>query len=498
MTIRDEYPLAYKALSAVETDQSGGPLQHILSLESGWSSRLKGESKESVLDPDSSRKAADCDAEYDVVVAGGGLSLLYAIQLARSGFKVAVLDRKRVASSHREWNASFSELDALVGAGLFSEAQVLDFIDLRYERGIVRWHNGREHSVEGVLDCAVSSRDLLAALRSLAQAQGVEILDFHRYIRYFESSRGLCVEVSPEDGERAFLFCRLLLDARGVESDHGQFDILCPTVGGVISGLDTGSGPRKLDSKVGEILVSTEGIEDGRQHIWEGFPLSGDLLTTYLFYYASPQSLGERPLLSLYERFFANLSRYKSGKAILERPTYGIIPGNSRLRSCSLSPGDRIYLVGDAASRHSPLTFCGFGAIIRSFESISTSLARLLDSDRLDRASLDAVRCEREGLRVMGGLALMMVADRQRLPCGSNLINSLLDDAFAALKASGQINYRNFMQDEIGFYEFLRYMLEVARHRPTVWQEVFRQLSPEEAVLYFRQILAFGIRDLVR
>jgi lycopene cyclase CruA len=59
----------------------------------------------------------DARADYDVVLAGGGLSVLYAPMLARLGLRLAVFERARAAAAHREWNASHRELHALSDAG---------------------------------------------------------------------------------------------------------------------------------------------------------------------------------------------------------------------------------------------------------------------------------------------------------------------------------------------------------------------------------------------
>ena len=64
----------------------------------------------------------------------------------------------------------------------------------------------------------------------------------------------------------------------GASSPHAAFDLVCPTVGGVLGDLANGDGPLDVDPRVGEILVTTEGIEEDRQHIWEGFPGPGGAL----------------------------------------------------------------------------------------------------------------------------------------------------------------------------------------------------------------------------
>jgi lycopene cyclase CruA len=252
-----------------------------------------------------------------------------------------------------------------------------------------------------------------------------------------------------------------------------------PPVGGVHGGLERG-GALGVDDRVGEILVTTEGIEDDRQHIWEGFPGPGGRFTTYLFYYTEPARLPAHPLLALYERFFATLPRYKRGEATLHKATYGFIPAYSRLRPMPAAR-DRVLLVGDAAGRHSPLTFCGFGAMIRSFLPVADGVReRLAQGDgRLGARALAQVWREPPGLQVMGGLTLMMVPGR-RPSADPDAVNRLLDAAFASLAELGDEVYGAFVRDQIGFGDFIAFMRATAKKRPSIYDEVFAQLSPAE------------------
>ena len=241
---------------------------------------------------------------------------------------------------------------------------------------------------------------LLTQLRERASAAGAVLLDYHELAGYRAGSDGVTIVLQPtsESAQATkrsvlqaitrkprVLRARLLIDGLGAASPHAQFDLCCPTVGGVMDDLAIGSDPLEMDPEVGEILVTTEGIEQRRQHIWEGFPTVSALsdahstrrMTIYLFYYLRSDALSEHgplPLLSLYERYFETLPRYKRGPLRLVRPTYGYIPAYTRLGPMPASPCERVFLVGDAAGRHSPLTFCGFGSMIRSFLPIGDGL----------------------------------------------------------------------------------------------------------------------------
>jgi lycopene cyclase CruA len=480
---RAAFPRTVDAFAALADGE--GLLARVVDLEARWN--LVGE-----LDVRSDGPDGGAHLDFDVLLAGGGLSLFYGAYLAQRGLKVAIFDRGEIGRSHREWNASRDELAPLRDAGLFESAEVDALIELEYREGICRWHGGGTYPVRKVLDCVVAAAPLLAGLRARAQAAGATLLPFHALVAYAVGKGGVEVTLSGPSGERR-LGGRVLLDGTGAASAHARFDLCCPTVGGVLGEVPRGDGPDELDPGRGEILVTTEDVEDGRQHIWEGFPGPKDVLTTYLFYYEEPERLPARPLLSLYERFFTTLPRYKRGAPRLLRPTYGYIPAYTRLRPMPASPADRVLLVGDAAARHSPLTFCGFGSMLRSFKPVSDALIACLGEDRLSRRALAACWNEPPALRVMGGLTLMM-AERPAHLRPPRDVNALLDKAFETLHEMGQDTYAAFVRDQIGFAAFMKFMRATAVKRPSIYDEVFAHLGKGEIARWTLQLAALRLR----
>jgi lycopene cyclase CruA len=437
-------------------------------------------------------KAPDAGAkpDFDVVLAGGGLSLIYAAYLARAGLRVCVFDRREIGCGHREWNISRAELRPLVDSGLFSQEECAALLLAEYDRGIVRWHGGGTHEVRGVLDGVIDAAGLLTALKTRAENAGATLLPRHALAGYSVGKGGVEVRL---DGATRSVSARLLVDGLGASSPHAAYDLACPTVGGVLRGLDTGVGdPLAVDARTGEILISTEDVEDNRQHIWEGFPGARGEFTTYLFYYAEPHTIGDHPLMSLYERFFTTLPRYKRGHAIVEKPTYGFIPAYTRLRPMPVSPRDRVVLVGDAAGRHSPLTFCGFGSMIRSFKPVADRLLAALADDELSTRSLRRAVVEPPALAVMGGLTLMMVGRRRDVPPAA--VNQLLDSAFATLAEMGNDTYAAFVRDEIGFSDFVAFMQRTAEKRPQIYDEVFATLTAGELFRWVGRLGGLGFK----
>jgi lycopene cyclase CruA len=482
----EPFPRTVEALRSLPDGEA--TLAHLCTLERDFTG---GGSRFELLDRGGPDRGATPD--FDVVLAGGGLSLVYAAYLARRGMRVAVFDRRRIGCGHREWNISRAELRPLVASGLFSDEEVRRLVLLEYDHGIVRWHGGGTHAVKGVLDCVVNAEWLLDELRGRAERAGAVLLDHHGFAGYRVGDGGILVQLHNRLMQPHQITARMLLDGLGAASPHAAFDLCCPTVGGVLAGLEQGDDALAVDARRGEILVSTEGIEEERQHIWEGFPGPGGALTTYLFYYTEPQRLPARPLLSLYERFFSTRPRYKRGDGRLSKATYGFIPAYSRLKAMPVAPRPRVLLVGDAAGRHSPLTFCGFGSMIRSFLPVADGLLRCLERDALDPRSLAAVWADPPALSVMGALTLMMVPGRRR-GLAADDVNQLLDAAFATLAEQGNDAYAAFVRDEIGFRDFLTFMRRTAKRRPSIYDEVFAQLTPGEITRWTARFAQLALR----
>jgi lycopene cyclase CruA len=415
-------------------------------------------------------------ADYDVVLAGGGLSLLLAPLLADRGLRVAVFDRARVGIAHREWNAGQRELDALVATGLFTREAIDALVVAKYARGVCRWHGGGSYPVTGVLDHAFDAGALLAAARALAEQRGVALFDGYTLVGEAAGPDSIALSFNVVDGAPHVVTARLLVDARGASSPYATADLICPTVGGVITGLEEGPGDDRIQPDVGDILATTEGVEHGVQHIWEAFPGRPGEVTVYLFYYARTGDVPGGSLMELYGRFFERLPRYKRGAARLVRPTFGYIPGWSRLGPAPASPGPRVALVGDAAARHSPLTFCGFGATTRSLRVTADAVAAALSGG----APILGGVVRDDAIHARTGALARMMATPSRDPARRGELNDLLDAAFHTLHAMGDEAYGSLLRDEMTTPDFVRFLRSTSALRPRVFRDVWGALSPGE------------------
>lgn len=435
----------------------------------------------SPLNTDAKATGQQQPVDFDVALVGGGLSLLLAPLLARRGLTVVVVERALDGTPHREWNASHKELQVLINLELLTEAELQQVVVARYDEGICRWHGGNTQLVHGVLDCAVDAAALWHLARARATAAGVVLWSGVTVIG--EHADDTCVTLAlqpdascPHELPPA-LRVRAMVDGRGAGSPYARGDLVCPTAGGVLTGLTPGDGPQEINARVGEILVTTEGVEDGRQHLWEAFPGREGEVAVYLFYYAERGTLGPRPLEQLYERFVANMSRYKSGPWRLVRPTYGMIPGSSRLRSPATSPHPRVVLVGDAAGRQSPLTFCGFGAMLRSLSSATDGIERAAQGKTRATSVVDDAPVH----QVTGVLALMLARARRH---GPGKTNELLNAAFGTLERAGESTMNALLQDTMHPDDAVRFMWDVGQIYPGVWPAVLKQLGPKDACVW--------------
>jgi lycopene cyclase CruA len=233
-------------------------------------------------------------------------------------------------------------------------------------------------------------------------------------------------------------------------------------------------------------LATIDDVSSGRQHVWEAFPGRSGETTVYLFFYASARE--SSPLVELYARFFSELPRYKRGDAQLVRPTFGFIPGWSRLVPGPESPHARIVLVGDAAARQSPLTYCGFGATLRSLARASDAVQGLVAGQPAPACAVDDAAVH--GLT--GALASVMAT---RLLHGDAL-NALLDAAFHSLWSMGNEPYARLLRDEMSPREVAMFLRRTAARHPAVWRTVLRVMPASSVGLWgFRAATALWQGD---
>ena len=447
-------------------------------------------------------------ADFDIIYAGGTLSLPHAVLMARRGYRVLVFDRTRVGFVRREWNVGRDEFAALYTSGLFTPEQAEAMALRRYDRGLVRWHGGRDLYVEGVLDVPLDAEALMSEARDALEEAGGKVQDGWTLTGYRAWADQVRVRIETDEGE-VQLSARLLVLATGASATR-DFDLVCPTAGTVATGYALGDGPREVDPDVGEVLASTEGIEDGRQLIWELFPGRGREVTTYLFYYHEPRPQYPGAVLELFERYLEKLPSYKRGGGPAEgegveidgvrhlRPVYGLIPAYTRQLNRSVSPCDRVLAYGDAAAQQSPLTFTGFGSALRHLTRMVDGVDLALKTDQLEQAHLEQLRAGQINTNILGRLTLMMTVRPGRPFRDPQTINALLIAAFESMWEMEEEAIRAFMQDRFSWAEFTRFMLGTMNRHPAIFEHVFYVLDWREVLAFVQDYVRFGLESGAR
>ena len=161
--IKLTHPHLYGAFSSLPDGEVH--LQRINEVDRYWE-LLKQPVRQVILPGARLPREAVISGDYDLVYAGGTLSLLHAAVMAgKYGRKVMVFDRQTPARSTRDWNISRQELLALSAVGLFTESEVDSTIVRSYKTGWVGFYkpdgSQKRLYMENVLDCAVDADRLL-------------------------------------------------------------------------------------------------------------------------------------------------------------------------------------------------------------------------------------------------------------------------------------------------------------------------------------------------
>ena len=502
--IKHTHPLVYRNFSVLRNGEAY--LRRVVELDRYREHAHTLSSDGAVVPGSAFPEGAPVNGEYDIFYAGGTLGLLHAAVMAkRYGHKVMLVDRHVAGKSTRDWNISRQELEKLEETGVFSSEEIDSVILRRYKTGWVEFYveNGRQKRLymDNVLDCAVDADHLLGiAKRKILAEEGNGILDRTTFRRCYKFPGHVIVEVCGPEGEVLFFRAKVLVDVMGIMSpiamqlNKGRSQThVCPTVGTVASGF------QNVDYDAGEILVSTEPADtsagSGRQLIWEGFPAAGKEYITYLFFYDAVESNNDKTLLGLFETYFQKLPEYKklSSDFTIHRPVFGIIPayshdGFSRAREIA---DDNIILFGDAAALHSPLTFCGFGSMVRNLPRLTADLDKAMVSGSLLQTDLEKISAYEPNVASMANLMKYMCYDAATDT--PDFVNELMNEVMIVLDGMPPRYRQAMFRDEMQLDEFVTVLLKVAWRYPRVLTATYDKLGIGGTVSFLKNLAGWGL-----
>ena len=428
---------------------------------------------------DSSQNAADPandDAKphtYDVVICGGTLGILLGAALAQQGWRVAVIERGPLRGRDQEWNISRRELSVFTTLGLLSEAELEGAIASEYNPARLAFHQGVELWVEDVLNVGVDPVALLDALKTKFLAAGGDLLEYTAFVRATVHPNGVQVTTKQSENEQC-LHTRLLIDAMGHfspianQARNGQTpDAVCLVVGTCAQGFP------KNDT--GDLFASFTPLQGKQQYFWEAFP-ARDGRTTYMFTYVDAHP--DRPSLeAFFEEYWRLLPEYQGiapEKLELVRALFGFFPcyRNSPLQL----PWNRMLAVGDSSGNQSPLSFGGFGAMLRHLPRLSQGIHEALEADRLSQSDLALLQPYQPSLSVTWLFQRSMsVAMNQQI--GANQINELLSAVFQQMEALGTPVLKPFLQDVVQLSGLVQSLVRTTIYHPLITAKVIPQVG---------------------
>jgi lycopene cyclase CruP len=437
------------------------------------------------------------DPEWDVVIAGATLGVLMGSALARQGWRVALLDQGLLRGRDQEWNISRGELEVLLRLELLTPAELERVIASEYNPGRIALHEGPEFWIRDVLNVGVDPVTLLEALKQSFLAAGGQLFEQSPLQQVSVHPNGVTVRAGdrPDPGKihRSFR-SRLLLDVMG----HGSPLVrqarqgALPEAHCIVVGTCAKGYPR---NEQGDLFVSTTPILEGCQPFWEAFP-ARDGRTTYLFTYLDGQvaSPGPARLYQLYRDLLPAYQQVEWEQLSVQRTLCGVLP--SYRASPLQMPWNRILAVGDSSGAQSPLSFGGFGAMLRHLERLSRGVMEALQADCLDRASLALLQPYQPNLSVTW-LFQQSMSLRPGQSASAQQINRLLGNVFGVMNGLGEGTLKPFLQDVVQFPGLAKAMLMTGLIHPVQVLGLLPQLGVPALLDWSRHFAALGSYGLL-
>jgi lycopene cyclase CruP len=402
----------------------------------------------------------------DVIICGGTLGILIGCALAVRGLRVTLLEKGILRGRDQEWNISRQELSAFLELGLLTVLELEQAIATEYNPARVSFHGGPEVWIEDVLNIGIDPVYLLETLKNRFREFGGKLYEHTAFTDVVVHPNGAIV-----NGQ---FTARLFLDAMGNLSPISQQirqgekpDGLCLVVGSCAQGFP--------ENHSGDLLLSFTPIQNQCQYFWEAFPAK-DGRTTYLFTYidADPQRFG---LESLFEDYFRLLPAYQGvelNQLQFKRGLFGFFP--SYRQSPLKAPWHRILPIGDSSGNQSPLSFGGFGAMVRHLSRLTLGIEEALQTEQLSASALSLLQPYQPSLSVTWLFQqTMSVGIDQKIP--REQINQLLTAVFQEMSQLGTPVLKPFLQDIVQFKALTQTLLKTSFSHPGLIAQIIPQVG---------------------
>jgi lycopene cyclase CruP len=414
--------------------------------------------------------------DFDVVISGGTLGILIGTALAVRGWRVALLERGILRGREQEWNISRKELDAFVELNLLSVAEMENAIATEYNPARISFVNTPDIWVRDVLNIGVDPVYLLETLKQRFLQAGGQLFENTPFHAATIHPDGVAVESLTTDSQatKNLFNTRLLLDAMGHfspivrQARQGKKpDAVCLVVGSCAQGF--------LQNDTGDIFASFTPMQNQCQYFWEAFP-ARDGRTTYLFTYldADAQRFSLETLFDDYLRLLPQYQNVELNQLKFQRALYGFFP--CYRQSPLKTPWNRILPVGDSSGSQSPLSFGGFGAMVRHLKRLTLGIDEALTSDCLSQNAIGLLQPYQPNLSVTWLFQRSMSAAMNQ-KIDPNQINQLLASVFQVMEDLGEPVLKPFLQDIVLFPALSKTLFKTAISHPGLVMKIIPQVG---------------------
>ncbi|NWF61848.1 MAG: FAD-binding oxidoreductase [Fischerella sp.] len=404
--------------------------------------------------------------DWDVLICGGTLGILIGCALAVQGVRVALMERGTLRGREQEWNISRRELQVFLNLSLLTDAELEKAIATKYNPARVSFGNGPEIWVEDVLNIGVDPVYLLETLKQRFLAAGGKLFENTPFVEAVVHPDGVVVNNQFK--------ARLLIDAMGHISPITQQarqgkkpDALCLVVGTCAQGFP--------ENHTGDLILSFTPIQNQCQYFWEAFP-ARDGRTTYMFTYmdANPQRPGLEALFEDYLHLMPTYQSVELSQLTFQRALFGFFP--SYRQSPLQTPWNRILPIGDSSGSQSPLSFGGFGAMVRHLQRLTQGIYEALQTNQLSAKALALLQPYQPSLSVTWLFQKAMSVDVNQ-NIAPDQINQLLSAVFGEMQQLGEPVLKPFLQDVVQFSALTQTLLKTNFAHPEIAIKIIPQVG---------------------
>ncbi|AFY56187.1 2-polyprenyl-6-methoxyphenol hydroxylase-like oxidoreductase [Rivularia sp. PCC 7116] len=426
------------------------------------------------------------NVDWDVIISGGTLGILIGCALVSRGLRVALIERGILRGREQEWNISRHELQVLLDLDLLTPEELEKAIVTEYNPARVGFTSGVEVWVENVLNIGVYPVYLLETLKQRFLERGGKLFENTPFTEAVVHADGVMVNNQFKS--------RLLIDAMGNFSPITQQirqgvkpDALCLVVGTCASGFP--------ENHSGDLLLSFTEIKNQCQYFWEAFPAK-DGRTTYMFTYmdAHPQHIGLEAFFEEYLRLMPEYQSVELQQLEFKRALFGFFP--SYRQSPLKTPFPRILPIGDSSGNQSPLSFGGFGAMIRNLKRLTLGVDEALQTNQLSAASLSLLQPYQPSLTVTWLFQKAMSVDiNQKI--APNQINQLLSVVFAQMQNLGESVLKPFLQDVVQFNGLTKTLFTTSLANPGLIFKIIPQVGLITLIDWMWHYINLGVYSIL-